>query len=370
MAPLADQIRPGEVISSDLMKYILTKLDELEQKLGSVTPGTGGIHIDGFDPVGPLAVGENLIIKGQGFSIPVGLNKVVLTPLPPGAITEPIEIPLPDFFSFESSATRLKLRVPILSGLSSAGQEFLVSVVNAGGQKAQSQYRLRAKLNAPPTQIFGFEPSTEVAVGQKLKILGANFDSPSQLNQVVLRPQGAGGVTTDVVVQEANFSKYASESTLSQLVFEVPAIPGVPTGGQQFLVRVTSLAGGAVEQMYKLLPPLQVKGLPPEIDAANGIVDASSGVALLKVGSKALIKGKNFAATRPGNQVMFFVTANQATFSYPVTVDTVSASGANMTLTVTVPTIDQLPQQGSTFVGVEVKVGNHPPASSSVPVRR
>lgn len=369
MAPLADQIRPGEVISSDLMKYILTKLDELEQKLSSVVPGTGGIRIDSFEPIGPLAVGENLLIKGSGFSTPVGLNKVVLTPLPPGAITVPIEIPLPNFFSFESSATSIKFQVPVMAGISSTGQNFLVSVTNAGGQKAERQYTLRAASNAPPTQIFGFEPSTEQAVGQKLKVIGANFDLPSRLNQVVLHPQGGGGVTTDVVIQEANFNKYAAESSLSQLVFELPAIPGIPAGGQSFLVRVTSIAGGTVEQQYTLLPPLPVTGPSPEI--VSILTTATQG-AILIAGSDADINGKNFGAAPTDNIVTFIVTQAATTFPYPVTVKTVSGTGDNMKLTITVPTITQLPPVGggSLLIPVSLKVDNHPEVSRQVAVRR
>lgn len=369
MSPLADQIRPGEVISSDLMKYILTKLDELEQKLGSVTPGTGVISIDGFEPIGPLAVGENLIIKGQGFSTPVGLNKVVLTPLPPGSIVDPIQIPLPNFFSFESSATRIKFQVPVLPGISSTGQNVLVSVTNAGGQKTERQYMLKAASNAPPTQIFGFDPPTGQAVGQKLKVLGANFDLPSRLNQVVLRPQGGGGVTTDVIIQEANFAKYASESSLSQLVFELPTIAGIPTGGQQFLVRVTSMAGGTVEQQYTLRPPLPVTGPPPEIVS---ILNTATQAAILQAGNDADINGKSFGPTPTDNVVTFIVTQGTSTFPYIATVKAVSGAGDNMKLTVTVPNITQLPAVGggSLLIPVSLKVGNHPEVSRQVAVRR
>ncbi|MCB0189762.1 MAG: hypothetical protein KDE31_36070, partial [Caldilineaceae bacterium] len=68
------RVRPGEIISSALINFMLDKLEELESRLEA--PSTGDIQIERFEPPNGTPVGERLSIIGRNFVFPAEENVV------------------------------------------------------------------------------------------------------------------------------------------------------------------------------------------------------------------------------------------------------------------------------------------------------
>jgi len=347
--------RAGDLITADSMNYLFTKVADLDARLSALTGSTGSSTAIVITSLEPLAQQENggvLMINGSNFSSPSLLNKVVLTPLGSGTLTSPVTVPLSNYFQTESSPTRLKLQLPVLGGISTAGVDFTVSVTNAVGDTAQANYHIVAPAGAPPVAISNIEPAVSQAVAQKLVIVGSNFEFPPNLNTVIFTPVGAGA-TTAVTATDADFALYESQSSKTRLALRIPAITGIPAGGQTFKVRVITLAGGSMQSDYTLLPPLPVTGPPPNIAT--------------------VMTGSNFGAAAADNVVKFiFQSGNGQRNEYPVTISSVSVSNAVTTLNFIVPNIAEVgtPASGAALGAISLKVGNNAEVSRNVAVRR
>lgn len=363
--------RAGDLITADSMNYLFTKVADLDARLSALTGSTGSSTAIVITSLEPLAQQENggvLMINGSNFSSPSLLNKVVLTPLGSGTLTSPVTVPLSNYFQTESSPTRLKLQLPVLGGISTAGVDFTVSVTNAVGDTAQANYHIVAPAGAPPVAISNIEPAVSQAVAQKLVIVGSNFEFPPNLNTVIFTPVGAGA-TTAVTATDADFALYESQSSKTRLALRIPAITGIPAGGQTFKVRVITLAGGSMQSDYTLLPPLPVTGPPPNI----ATVTNTAGLTTLKIGEGAVMTGSNFGAAAADNIVKFiFQSGNGQRNEYPVTISSVSVSNAVTTLNFIVPNIAEVgtPASGAALGAISLKVGNNAEVSRNVAVRR
>lgn len=363
--------QPGDLITADTMTYIFAKLAEIEDKLSSLTGSANGskqIRIDSFEPLNKVSVGEILIINGANFSIPAILNTVVLTPVGSSVLTTPITIPLANYYQTESSPTRIKLQVPVFAGLPSSGLDFLVRVTNASGDTAQASYRLTAPATAARSRIFRFEPAAQVESGQKLSIIGENFDYPSRLNTVIFQPLGTGGANAPIVLTDEHFITYASQSTTSRITLQVPIINTIPSDGQDFLVRVSTSAGGTDELRYRLLPPIETSGLPPVITRVLNSDDGTT----LRLGREVTVFGANFGANASDNIVNFvFPKRNGEETKYPVTEMIIEGEEINMKIKLKVPSnIDEvISGDGVTSGYLTIKVDGHPEANRSISVR-
>lgn len=364
--------QPGDLITADTMTYIFAKLAEVEDKLASLTGseiGSKQIRIDSFEPLEKVSVGEVLVINGANFSIPAVLNTVVLTPVGSSILTTPITIPLANYYQTESSPTRIKLQVPVFAGVSSSGLDFLIRVTNASGDTAQASYRLTAPAITARPRILRFDPATQVESGQELSIIGENFDYPSQFNTVIFQPLGTEEATASIVLTGKDF--IASQSTRFRITFQVPIINTIPPDGQDFLVRVSTSAGGTDELRYRLLPPIETGGLPPKI---NSIQDENGELTTeLKLGDRVIVSGENFGTRQEDNIINFVFINRDAEIKYPVTDMEIVGSGTNMTLGLVVPiSIERIIPIGQPSApgSLTIKVNGYPEENISISVRR
>lgn len=121
-----DRVRPGELITAELINQILAELESLETRVtalegGSTNPTTPRVEITGFSGPSPLRVGDPLVMNGRNFQQPTSLNEVTM-----GGVRI-------QRFGLDSSDTRLTFDVPNISGLSPEGSPVPVVITNANG---------------------------------------------------------------------------------------------------------------------------------------------------------------------------------------------------------------------------------------------
>lgn len=125
MAQEFERVRPGDLITADLMNRILEKLKALGTRvasLESITPGTTAVVITDLSPTGTLRVGDILQVNGRNFVIPAVNNTVTV-----GGVRV-------QTFRFGSSDTKLIFDIPDVPGLDSEGSPLTVVVSNSNGQ--------------------------------------------------------------------------------------------------------------------------------------------------------------------------------------------------------------------------------------------
>jgi hypothetical protein len=116
MGLINDIVRPGDVITSDLLNRIIGTLNQHDALLSS-GPVTSGITISGFVPSPPFQAGQDIQIQGTNFGFSTG--STVLT----------FDTTLVTSFKLGSSDTALLVDVPFLTGLGS-GRDVLLSISN------------------------------------------------------------------------------------------------------------------------------------------------------------------------------------------------------------------------------------------------
>jgi hypothetical protein len=133
MAAISDQVKPGDVISSDLFNRIIALLNEHDALLTSTTP-VSGLAITQLLPAGPYRVGDTLQILGQNFQFGIGATRVFLNATPVLS------------FSPTSTDSRLQFVIPAVPGVVEAGSSVDLLVLNQT-QSATRQIVLRPILN-------------------------------------------------------------------------------------------------------------------------------------------------------------------------------------------------------------------------------
>lgn len=133
MAAILDSVRPGDVISSDLLNRIIALLNEHDALLTSTTPGSG-LVVTQLLPPGPYRVGETLQVLGQNFQFGIGAARVFLNATPVLG------------FSPTSTDSRLEFVIPSVPGVTEAGTNVDLVVLNQT-QSATRQIVLRPPLN-------------------------------------------------------------------------------------------------------------------------------------------------------------------------------------------------------------------------------
>ena len=186
MATIQDTVRPGDVISSDLLNRIIALLNEHDVKLST---GSGGGStptqiITGFSPSLEQNVNRNLTIFGN-FDFPLATNALSIdgVPISPAAF-------LPG-----SNNLQLVFKIPATFTVPAGGSRTVtVRIVNTKGTDQRS-YRLLPEVAGPPDPaITGVLDSaannTPVRSGMEAKIQGQNFATPATTNsvQLVLNP--------------------------------------------------------------------------------------------------------------------------------------------------------------------------------------
>jgi len=203
--------------------------------------------------------------------------------------------------------------------------------------------------------ITSADPATQVAAGQVLSIVGANFAFPPSDN----------AVTVDGVA----ITSFRSDSTGSVLKFIVPTSLTIPPSGKNVVIKVAN-SKGAASFLYRVLPPIPAVGNPPAINSVTTL----AGSQLLQIGQKIRITGTNFAPSPNENIITFSVNTALGKAVYPKAGTTLLIDTANSSTTqiiVTVPDITEItPAMDTTPVTIDVGVGAQVPAQFNALVFR
>ena len=179
MAAITDLVRPGDVISSDLLNRIIALLNQHDTLIGS-GPSTPTNLLTGFDPPAEQNVGSNLTVFGQ-FDFPLTTNNLSIDGIPIA----------PAQFLLGSGATQIRFKIPeSIVVPPSTTKSVKVRVINSKGI-GELNYQLKPKAAGPP------DPTISAAVDHasgilplrsqnNARITGKNFASPAAQNRVRL----------------------------------------------------------------------------------------------------------------------------------------------------------------------------------------
>ena len=80
MAPIANHVKPGDLVLSSLINLLIDKISSIDDRVtaleGGSTSSSGAVVITGLSPAGPIQVGQVLTVSGRNFGFPPsGLSK-------------------------------------------------------------------------------------------------------------------------------------------------------------------------------------------------------------------------------------------------------------------------------------------------------
>lgn len=217
-------VRPGDVISSDLMNYVLTKLVEIDGRVSDLEQGgssTGGVSIAGFDPPHQINAGQELAVFGANFDFPPTSNIVTIDGVP---ITS---------FRQGNTSTVLRFIVPTTLSIPAGGKNVTIYVRNSLGHEKTALYRVLPAVQAPgdPPAITAITPLVGDFrfVNQPILITGQNFAVDPLENIIRFQLTLAGGTVVYpkdgqmIQINDAN-------SNTAQIECTVPDIAEIPAG--------------------------------------------------------------------------------------------------------------------------------------------
>jgi hypothetical protein len=144
MAETLAPVRPGDLITAELMNRIVTALNTLETRVtaleGAGAPG-GTVTITGVSPTGPIPMGSELRVFGTNFGLPT-FNIVTLDGVP---VTQ---------FKAGSSDTLLIFDVPAIQGVPPQGRTVTLTVSNQKGFASTPVIIVPAQTSIPSGQLF------------------------------------------------------------------------------------------------------------------------------------------------------------------------------------------------------------------------
>ncbi len=181
MPDYLETIRPGEIISSDMMRYVVSKLQELEERIADLESETGPtVRITSFDPADEQHVGRTLTVVGTNFAMPPTLNEVLV-----GTVRISEFLP--------SSTTMLRFRVPFVSG---TPRNLTITVRNSAGEDSRL-YRVLSEVpvaGEPPVIEAVRRPDggTTLRPGEPFVIQGSNFAADPAANVITIASRIAG----------------------------------------------------------------------------------------------------------------------------------------------------------------------------------
>jgi len=249
MATINDQVRPGDVISSDLITRMIAMLNDHENKLAGGLGTISSNIISGFEP--DAAVGQNvnnqLTIFGQ-FDFPLATNTVSIAGVPIA----------PNAFLSGSNNTQIIFRIPT-SIVVQPGTSLpvIVRVVNSRGYSERT-YTLLPQAAGPPDPtisaiVDAASNSATLTTGLNAKITGLNFASPAISNQVRLIFNPGPNQTAFPADPSASLAIDATTSVInpapqpSTLVVQMPQVgaPLIPNVGTPVAAHIVLTAKGA-----------------------------------------------------------------------------------------------------------------------------
>lgn len=221
MPPAFTSVSPGDVISSDLMNFILSKLSEVDQRVTSLEQGgtsVGQVTITNFVPPDQIAAGQEVVVLGTNFDFPPTNNTVTIDGAP---ITT---------FRPGSTTTSLRFIVPTTLSIPVGGKNVIVRVANTSGEYS-ALYRVLTAVTAPgnPPAIDTVAPviGSLLMVNAAAIISGQNFATTPTDNVITFRLNVSG---TDVVypLPGQTIQINAANSNTTQIEVTIPDITEIP----------------------------------------------------------------------------------------------------------------------------------------------
>lgn len=228
-------VRPGDVISSDLMNFLLTKLQEMESRISDLEGGgstSGALSITGFDPPTQVNAGQELGVLGTGFDFPPEGNVVTIDGAPIAS------------FRQGSTSTALRFIVPSNLSIPAGGKNVNIYVRNSQGSERTVLYRVLPAvvvIGSPPT-ITSISPSSGAFrfVNQLILIAGTNFATNPQDNIIRFRVFNQAGVEVVYPLPGQTIEIVTANTTTTQIECRVPDIVEIPAGqSRQVTVEVS-----------------------------------------------------------------------------------------------------------------------------------
>lgn len=217
-----ERVRPGEIISSELMNFVLQKLEDLDNIVNSLGQ-LNRVRIDEFDPPEEVPVGEMLTVKGANFAHPPSENLVLVAGR---EVTE--------FFAPSTSAM-ITFRVPeSIQITDNDGELVIVSITNQEFGHAESTYRLLPPVSGPApiiSTVTTQDGSTILKTGQPAIIVGDHFAANPQNNVIKFQIVVSGGVSKTYTVADDAIDVGSSDE--QQIKFTVPIIIEIPLNQQR-----------------------------------------------------------------------------------------------------------------------------------------
>jgi hypothetical protein len=181
MATITDTVRPGDVISSDLINRMIALLNDHEGKLAGGGAGSTTTVITGFDPEPQTGqnIGRTLTIFGN-FDFPLDPNTVSVDGVPIA----------PSAFLSGSNNTQISFVVPSSIVVTGATRAVIVRVVNSKGT-AERTFTLKPQVAGAPDPtitniVDNASHSTTLTTNLPALITGLNFATPAVNNRVRL----------------------------------------------------------------------------------------------------------------------------------------------------------------------------------------
>ncbi len=181
MATILDTVRPGDVISSDLLNRIIGLLNEHDALLSGGGGGSPSVTlITGFSPQLQQNVGRNLTIFGN-FDFPLATNALSIdsVPISPAA--------------FLAGSNNLQLIVTVPTTISvppATTRPVQVRIVNSKGTDQRAFTLLPEVPGLPSPSINDARDTntnlTTLRSEREARITGLNFVAPAASNEVVL----------------------------------------------------------------------------------------------------------------------------------------------------------------------------------------
>lgn len=267
--PNFDEVKPGDLITADLINYILSHLEDIEEQIallvGSV--GTGPVLVPNLFG---RPLGATLSILGQS-AVNLNVGQVI------DVFGNPID---PDLTAEHNRTVLHQFPIPGVRVAVGSTVDLLVSGTGEGGSTPTD-----------PTQprIDSFSP-TNPRLNTVVAIFGANFAAVTSQNQVTF--DGVPGML-------------GATSSPQMLSVTVPAnIPNPPTGSgsRSVLVIVTTPTGQASANLTVRAAQTNVPTITEIRTSANVVVPPNTGV--ITAGDTISITGSNFGSDIGALRVM------------------------------------------------------------------
>jgi hypothetical protein len=240
MTTSVSDVKPGDLISSDLMNYVLGKLIEFDGRISTLEAGgtqAGRVVITSFDPPAQQAAGQILSVFGSNFAFPPSSNAVSVDD---ASVTD---------FRPDSTGSLLKFVVPTSLNVPAAGKNAKITITNSQGT-SNALYRIlpAVVVTGPPPVITSVAPadgSLFIKIGQPARITGQNFGANPTQDIITFQIETASG---PVVYPKPGQTLQVNiaQSNTTQIVVTVPDIAEITQPGVTTLVTLQVGVGAHV----------------------------------------------------------------------------------------------------------------------------